>query len=134
MKTKLPDYFFVSDSDGGLYDTRKINWHAFPPLRPNYKKHPRTVNSTGDLKASLRVGDYAWPGGYEIVYITSDGALLCGDCVRKNIRSCFWSLRANCSDGWEISGVRMEAVSAENSSEDCRSRCENCNKEFGELM
>lgn len=28
---------------------------------------------------------YAWPGGYPMVYLTSDGATLCPDCVNKEI-------------------------------------------------
>jgi hypothetical protein len=30
------------------------------------------------------VPDYLWPGGYAAEYVTSDGDILCGTCVRKS--------------------------------------------------
>ncbi len=32
-------------------------------------------DETGELEA------YAWPGGYQIIYITSDGAIVCPKCA-----------------------------------------------------
>jgi hypothetical protein len=28
---------------------------------------------------------YAWPGGYDLAYITSDNAILCADCANKEL-------------------------------------------------
>lgn len=36
MKKLLP-HFFVSSSDGGLYNTRVPGWHQLPPLRAEIK-------------------------------------------------------------------------------------------------
>lgn len=53
------------------------------------------------LKQIARTG-YAWPGGYQLTALMSDGGCLCRDCVRANYReivtaSKFPSYR---SDGW----------------------------------
>ena len=69
----LPDYFFISSSDGGLYDTRTPSWSTRAPLRCNYRQTHRTINTTADLKATLRAGEYAWPGGYQMYFVTNDG-------------------------------------------------------------
>lgn len=58
----------------------------------------------GWLKQAVRQ-KYAWPGGYPLSAITSDGAALCMECVRKN-----WSLVAKStlhrwSDGWCVDFV-----------------------------
>jgi hypothetical protein len=60
--------------------------------------------STKDLKAQLRSGDHAWPGGYPLFFITSDGAALSFDAVRENLRSVLWSIRHDVNDGWRVIG------------------------------
>jgi len=42
-----------------------------------------------ELKQAIR-SKYAWPGGYEIFGITSDGACLCTDCMKKEFKSILW--------------------------------------------
>jgi len=60
--------------------------------------------TTTDLKAQLRSGAYAWPGGYPLFFITSDGAALSFDAVRENLRSVLWSMRNGVNDGWRVVG------------------------------
>ncbi len=48
-----------------------------------------------------RVED-AWPGGYPLHLITSDGASLCFQCVRDNLASIIGSIRTGSSDGWRV--------------------------------
>lgn len=43
-----------------------------------------------ELKQAIRT-KFAWPGGYELFGITSDGAALCCDCMRKEYRLIAWS-------------------------------------------
>jgi len=52
--TALPAHLFTVDT-GELYDTRDPNWSS-SPLRPNYRRHHRTISSVADLKATLRAG------------------------------------------------------------------------------
>lgn len=98
---KLPDHLFVS-MEGDLYDTRCPNWSSRPPLRRDYQKHSSRIKNTLQLRAALREGPFAFPGGYVLSFITSDGALLCFDCVRDNYRSVSDSVRNGHSDGWRV--------------------------------
>lgn len=69
----LPEHFFISECDGGLYDTRTPSWSTRAPLRHNYRQTHRIINTTADLKATLRAGEHAWPGGYQMYFVTNDG-------------------------------------------------------------
>lgn len=65
---------------------------------------------------------YAFPGGYELIALTNDGALLCSQCVRDNLREILESARDGESsrDGWFIEAI-------ENSSNlECYETCEHC--------
>ena len=61
--------------------------------------------TTHDLKNALRAGPYAWPGGYPLFFITSDGAALSFDAVRQEIRQVIWSIRHGVNDGWRVVAV-----------------------------
>lgn len=96
----LPEHFMISESDGGLYDTRKKDWFL-KPVRANYRKHHAKIRSIADLKATLRAGAYAWPGGYPLFLCDEDGDAFHFACVRKM----FKSVLLDGSDyGWKISG------------------------------
>lgn len=45
---------------------------------------------------------YGWPGGYEIVVITTDGGLICSKCVRTEYAQLYPSTRDLAGDGWEV--------------------------------
>jgi hypothetical protein len=94
-------HFMISESDGGLYDTRGTNWSE-KPLRANYARHKRKIESVADMKATLRAGAYAWPGGYELFFITRDGGAICFDCARKAFRLICDSIRNGHSDGRRV--------------------------------
>ena len=88
------------------------------------------------LKEAVRTG-YAWPGGYELAYVTTDGALLCNDCVRSNWLEVLCGTKRRDGSGWGIIAITMEAVdpecTREMAGEDYISYCSHCNKEFGEM-
>ena len=100
----MRDYFMVSESDGNLYDTRRAHWER-KPLRTNYSRTHREIETVADLKATLRAGQYAWPGGYQMALFTEDGAILCYGCARKEIESVMYSVKHKCNDGWMIIGT-----------------------------
>jgi hypothetical protein len=79
------DHFFVSDCDGALHDTRMVDWSR-TPLRPNYRRTHPEIRNVADFKATVRAGGFAWPGGYPLYLICSDGGSLCFDCARKEAR------------------------------------------------
>lgn len=61
---------------------------------------------------------YAWPGGYPLYYVTSDGAALCPDCVNAEIASIDGATKG---DGWNVVGVDVNW-------EDAGMTCEHCSK------
>jgi hypothetical protein len=102
-QTALPAHFFQA-SDGALHDTRRESW-ASKPIRPVYNYTFGQITNTQQLRATLRAGDYAWPGGYPMYMITSDGAALHFACARSNFRLVSDSVRHQYSDGWCVQAV-----------------------------
>ena len=60
------------------------------------------IHTTKDLKDAIRSGPYAWPGGYPLYFITSDGAALSFDTVKENYRIILQSVRHQMRDGWQV--------------------------------
>lgn len=81
-----------------LHDSRK----AYATIRPNYRFAHRDIKTVADLKATLRDGPYAWPGGYPMYFITSDGGALSFATVRAEFRNIADSIRRNIRDGWFV--------------------------------
>lgn len=107
----LPEHLFLSD-DGALYDTRRTDW-ARHPLRAPYRFHFRQIDNTLQLRATLRAGPWAWPGGYPLYFITSDGESLSFESVRENYYQCAYSARYGIDDGWRIIGCEINYEDAE---------------------
>jgi len=65
------------------------------------------MKSLATVKRALR-DKYAWPGGYPLYLVTSDGATLSIDAARANwreiVRAHLWDDR-RC--GWHIAGVEV---------------------------
>lgn len=102
----MQDHLFTSDTDGALHDTRDPNWSS-TPLRAAYRRSHRNINTVSELKATLRAGGYAWPGGYPLYFITSDGAALSFEAVRNEFAQCVWSIANECDDGWRVVGCEI---------------------------
>lgn len=98
----LPRHFMVSECDAHLYDTRKIDWHKGEPLRKDYSKHFRDINTVAELKATLRAGAHVWPGGYPLYFITSDNAALSWESVLENLNQIFWAIKTKDRGGWQV--------------------------------
>lgn len=89
-----------------------------------------------ELALSIIRHPYAWPGGYERLLVTNDGALLCSQCVRKEARRIMSDCRDNYDTGWLPAGTCYEEVSADSAREvnpDLVCYCDHCSREFGEL-
>jgi len=71
---------------------------------------------------------YAFPGGYELAGITSDGALLCNNCCKSEYRQIRESNRDYCgldsSDGWNVVTVDVSCNWDESQ------HCDHCNREI----
>jgi hypothetical protein len=96
-------HLFISD-DGNLYDTRNAAWSSAKPLRANYCHTKTDIATVADLKATLRNGGYAWPGGYPLYFITNDGAALSFETVRREFRIVADAIRQNDRSGWRVVG------------------------------
>lgn len=63
------------------------------------------INSISDFRQAIRNGAYAWPGGYPIYFVTSDGAALSFDAAKQERRNVLWSIANSVDDGWRIIAV-----------------------------
>ena len=124
--TKYPTmkpHYFVSSSDGHLYDTRAPQWSANAPLRRDYQRHFPQIKTVEQFKATLRAGAYAWPGGYPLYFICDDSAALCFACGRKELRHIAPSIRSKARDGWRV-------VACDTNYEDSSLYCDNCSSQI----
>jgi hypothetical protein len=79
-----------------------------------------TTKVPAHIKQAIR-DKYAWPGGYPLFLVTSDGAALCCDCARKEYKQIARAIRHSLHDGWEVTG---EAINWE----DPDLFCDHCSK------
>ena len=101
----LPDTLFVG-VDGALY--RAGDYSA--AVRPNYSGHRRAIETVADLKATLRAGAYAWPGGYALYFVTADGGVLSFAAAREEFATIAAAIRDNDTrGGWRIIGTGCTA-------------------------
>lgn len=57
------------------------------------------------IKKHLRCGKFAWPGGYPLYFVTTDGCALSFEAVRECwTQVCFAHING-LRDGWRIAGV-----------------------------
>lgn len=92
-------------------------------VRPLFARHARDIATGAELRASLRAGSHAWPGGYALAYFATDGGTLCPDCVRAELYQCVYSLRHDIRDGWHIAGLMSESET------DSACTCDHCGRE-----
>lgn len=80
--------------------------------------------TASELKTFFHKGQctaYAWPGGYPMYAITSDGAALCPLCVTKERAQIFRSTHEQWPDGWAITAFDINY-------EDASLYCDHCSK------
>ena len=59
--------------------------------------------TTTELKNCIRDGKYAWPGGYPIYFIASDGEALSFDAVKENYRHVLYAMKyLGHFSGWNV--------------------------------
>jgi hypothetical protein len=105
---KLPDHFFVSSTDGALFDLRRDR-PFLTPLRADYARSHRVIETGLELRSTLRAGPWAWPGGYTLYFLTDDGAALSFEAVFENLRQVLYSIRHKIRDGWRVIGLNSTA-------------------------
>ncbi len=73
-----------------------------------------------DIKQVIK-NEYAWPGGYPMYLVTSDGAALCPKCCKAEYRQIVYSIKHNLQDGWKVEGYDINW-------EDPNLYCDHCSK------
>ena len=113
MSKPLPSHLFTS-CEGELYDTRVLDWHRKTPLRSNYSRTHSRIQTVADLKATLRNGGFAWPGGYPLYFITADGSALSFETVRKEFRQIAEAIKTTDSrGGWKVEACEVNYEDSE---------------------
>ena len=64
-----------------------------------------TINSISDFRKAIHNGPYAWPGGYPLYFITSDGEALSFEAAKQERRSILEALRDHDNSGWRVVDV-----------------------------
>jgi hypothetical protein len=75
------------------------------------------------LRRAIRA-KYAWPGGYPLFVVCSDGCALCIDCARKEYRQIAYSNRHALRDGWRTEGADVNWEDPELYCDHCSERIE----------
>lgn len=109
----IAPHLMASESDGALYDTRAPDWSRKAPVRAIYSRQFREIDSLAKVKASLRAGAYAWPGGYPVYFVTRDGAALSFDSARDCWRQIVAEFMDDSSTGWRIVGADVNYEDSE---------------------
>lgn len=86
-------------------------------------KIPLTPAGSRKLRTLIRQR-CAWPGGYEFVFYTRDGDILCSECARSNYPLIARERRTGWDSGWLVECVET----AEYLEESCP--CDHCHKEL----
>ena len=93
----------ASGVDGCLY--RVDDQGHLDVVRSNYRWTHARVESVADLKATLRAGGCAWPGGYPLYFVTADGGSLSFSTVRREFRLVADAIRrCDNTGGWRVIG------------------------------
>lgn len=58
------------------------------------------------VKQAIR-SPHAWPGGYPVYTILSDGEVLCPKCARAEFKQIVRATREKLRDGWRAAGVEI---------------------------
>ena len=90
--------------------------------RDAWMRYYPNIRTTTDLRAAVREGPYAWPGGYPLYAVAQDGEALCFDCLRTEYRQILWAVKnEDKHSGWRIIGI-------DTNWEDPSLRCTHCSK------
>lgn len=65
---------------------------------------PYTIS---DFRRDMRLGEFAWPGGYQRYFIMSDGEALSFEAARENRRTIIESIAREINDGWRVVGAEI---------------------------
>lgn len=61
-----------------------------------------TINTVSDFRKAYRAGPYAWPGGYPVFFVTSDGGALSFKAAKQERRNILEAIAHKQNDGWRV--------------------------------
>lgn len=64
------------------------------------RENEMQINSIADFRTAMRLGPYAWPGGYPLYFIMSDGGALSFKTAKAQRRNLLEALRDGDRGGW----------------------------------
>ena len=67
---------------------------------------------------------YAWPGGYELLAVMDDGALVCSGCLHENYREILTDTKKGWNTGWRVVGYTTDDCCEKDNAD----YCAHCNK------
>lgn len=65
------------------------------------------ISTVEEFDKALQDGPYAWPGGYPLYFITSDGAALSFKAAQDEAELIREAIRDRSDDGWRIEAVEV---------------------------
>lgn len=72
------------------------------------------IKTISDFRRAVRNGPYAWPGGYPLYFVTSDGGALSFKTAKQERRSILEALRTDDKDsGWYVVGTNINYEDAD---------------------
>ena len=84
------------------------------------------INTVNEFRKAVRLGKWAWPGGYPTYFVCDDGTALCHDCAKTERRLIldaishpeYWS-------GWEVVALDINWEDPDLYCNNCSARIEN---------
>lgn len=96
-----------------LYHDGSLEVERSGVVRANFLAHHTNIASVADFKATLRAGQYAWPGGYQLFLLTGDGETLSFEAARSEYRQIVYSIQRKLNDGWRVVACDVNYEDAE---------------------
>ncbi len=65
------------------------------------------IKTISDFRRAVRSGPYAWPGGYPLYFIASDGEALSFKAAKDERRNILEAIRDQDDSGWRVVGLEI---------------------------
>jgi len=75
--------------------------------------HCREIKTPADFVRTLNAGPYAWPGGYPLYFVASDGEALSFAAAKKEAKQICAAIREKSRCGWQVIGCEVNWENAD---------------------
>jgi hypothetical protein len=103
-RIKLPEH--LQEFEGDLYDNRKVGFDN-QRIRKRYVWHYHHIKTVAELKATLRAGGFAWPGGYPLYFVTADCQALSFEAAFAEYRQLVAAFKDRWDMQWRVLGCEI---------------------------